>query len=52
MLADGTDMDYIEKMAAHKIRPMCYDAAQKVLAGVTDVAEAMRVLRHISARDG
>lgn len=51
MLADGTDMDHIEKMAAHKIQPMRYDAARKVLAGVTDVAEAMRIVRNIYARD-
>ncbi len=51
MLTDGTDMDYIERMAAHQVQPLRYDAAQKVLAGVTDVAEAARVFRHISARD-
>jgi len=44
MLAEGTDLREIKRTAAGKMRPMRYDAAQKVLAGETTAAEAMRVL--------
>jgi len=44
MLADGTELEHIERMLAHKIQPMRYDATQKVIAGVTSMAEVKRVL--------
>jgi len=47
MLSEGTEMEHIKRAAAHKVVPMCRDAAEKVLAGVTDVVEAMRVFHPI-----
>lgn len=51
MLHEDVDMDYIEKTASRNVVPMRYDAADKVVAGITDAAEAMRIFRHITARD-
>lgn len=44
MLTDGTEIEHIERMVAHKIVPMRHDAAQKVIAGITSMAEVKRVL--------
>jgi len=52
MLSEGVEMEHIQRQAARGVVSMHYDAAEKVVAGVTDVTEALRVLRHISARDG
>ncbi len=50
MLHDDVEMEYIERAAAQKTVPMRHDAAEKVVAGITDAAEAMRIFRHIRYR--
>ncbi len=50
LLADGTDLEHIERLAGHKMRRMAHDAAEKVLEGRTDVVEARRVVRYSQLR--
>lgn len=50
LLRGDADMDAVERAAAGKARPMRHDAAQKVVEGVVDAAEAMRVLRALDLR--
>ena len=51
LLSSGAEMDEIEAAAEAKYTPIFHDAALKAIEGITDVAEAMRIFRHISARD-
>jgi general secretion pathway protein E len=51
LLSSNAPMDEIEEAAEARVTPIAYDAAQKALQGITDLREAMRIFRHISARD-